>query len=84
MTTRSRGRQSQHEPVNQANDSIPRGGALPDAQPPADKIVQSDGEQAPLGDDPSYDDLLNTAVDYTFPCSDPIAAGGCCGRARTR
>jgi hypothetical protein len=66
--------------VNQANDIIPRGGALPDTQPPADKVAQTDGEQGPLGKEPSYDDLLDTAVDYTFPCSDPIAAGGCCDK----
>ena len=63
--------------MNQANDIIPRGGALPDTQPPADKAAHTDGEQGPLGNEPSYDDLLDTAVDYTFPCSDPIAAGGC-------
>lgn len=30
-------------------------------------------EQAPLGDHPSYDDVLDVAVQYTFPCSDPIS-----------
>jgi hypothetical protein len=32
-------------------------------------------EQAPLGDAPSYDDVLDVAVQYTFPASDPIAVG---------
>lgn len=36
--------------------------------------------QAPLGPNPSYDDLVDHAVDNTFPCSDPIAVGSCCGR----
>ena len=35
-------------------------------------------QQLPLGSDPSYDDVLDVAVQYTFPCSDPIAAGACC------
>ncbi|MDB5964024.1 MAG: hypothetical protein JWQ72_524 [Polaromonas sp.] len=34
--------------------------------------------QAPLGSDPSYDAVLDLAVEYTFPCSDPIAVDGCC------
>ena len=33
-------------------------------------------EQAPLGAEPSYDDVLDVAVQYTFPCSDPIAVDG--------
>jgi hypothetical protein len=35
--------------------------------------VQERNAQAPLGEHPSYDDLLDVAVQYTFPCSDPIA-----------
>jgi hypothetical protein len=34
--------------------------------------------QEPLGEHPSYDDVLDVAVQYTFPCSDPIAVDGCC------
>ncbi len=30
-------------------------------------------EQAPLGPQPTYDDVLDVAVDYTFPASDPLA-----------
>jgi len=63
--------------MNQANDIIPRGGQLHHAQPPAERAASSNGEQAPLGAQPSYDELLDTAIDYTFPCSDPIAAEGC-------
>jgi len=35
-------------------------------------------EQLPLGDHPSYDDVLDVAVQYTFPASDPIAVDACC------
>jgi hypothetical protein len=37
-------------------------------------------EQAPLGEHPNYDDVLDVAVQYTFPCSDPIAVDSCCAR----
>jgi hypothetical protein len=37
-------------------------------------------DQAPLGPEPSYDELLDTAVEYTFPCSDPIAVETCCAK----
>jgi hypothetical protein len=66
--------------MNQANDVIPRGGTLHDTHPPADKAVKDNAEQAPLGGHPTYDEVLDTAVDYTFPCSDPIAAGACCNQ----
>ncbi|HET8748856.1 MAG TPA: hypothetical protein VFM98_24905 [Ramlibacter sp.] len=33
--------------------------------------------QAPLGPNPSYDDVLDVAVQYTFPCSDPVAVQEC-------
>ena len=29
--------------------------------------------QEPLGPEPTYDDALDVAVEYSFPCSDPIA-----------
>lgn len=67
--------------MNLVDDIIPRGGALQDAQPPGDRPASADGEQGPLGVEPSYDDLIGTAIDYTFPCSDPIAAG-CCDQSR--
>jgi hypothetical protein len=41
-------------------------------------------EQAPLGDHPSYDEVLDVAVQYTFPCSDPIAVEACCADAAAR
>jgi len=69
--------------MNQANDVIPAGGTVKDANPPADRQAGQQ-EQAPLGSNPSYDDMLDTAVDYTFPCSDPIAAGGCCAKPSPR
>jgi hypothetical protein len=40
--------------------------------------------QAPLGPSPSYDDVLDVAVQYTFPCSDPIAVEECCSAANGR
>ena len=63
--------------MNQLNEVIPRGGHVEGAVPPADKQEVRASEQAPLGPEPSYDDVLDTAVDYTFPCSDPIAPGCC-------
>ena len=53
------------------------------AHDPAGRATHSQSEQAPLGARPSYDEMLDAAVDYTFPCSDPIAAGGCCAMQRT-
>ena len=41
-------------------------------------LVRDTGTQEPLGEHPSYDDVLDVAVQYTFPCSDPIAVDGCC------
>lgn len=41
-------------------------------------------EQAPLGPAPSYDDVLDVAVQYTFPCSDPIAVEECCTASGSR
>ena len=35
-------------------------------------------EQSPLGPSPSYDDVLDTAVEYTFPASDPVSVESCC------
>jgi hypothetical protein len=35
-------------------------------------------DQAPLGLEPAYDDVLDVGIEYTFPCSDPIAVGTCC------
>jgi hypothetical protein len=40
--------------------------------------------QAPLGPAPSYDEVLDLAVEYSFPCSDPIAVESCCGGIATR
>ncbi|OYU73419.1 MAG: hypothetical protein CFE45_37360 [Burkholderiales bacterium PBB5] len=41
-------------------------------------VAPERNEQAPLGPSPSYDDVLDTAVEYTFPASDPIAVDSCC------
>lgn len=41
-------------------------------------------EVAPLGDHPDYDELLDVAVEYTFPCSDPISVESCCAQARAK
>jgi hypothetical protein len=64
--------------MNLGNDVIPQGGLVKGVHPPAEREPAGQAEQAPLGAQPTYDELLDTAVDYTFPCSDPIAAGGCC------
>ena len=40
--------------------------------------VPANEQQEPLGAHPSYDDVLDVAVQYTFPCSDPIAVDACC------
>jgi hypothetical protein len=63
--------------MNMGNDVIPQGGTVQQAAPPADRQTAAPEEQAPLGAQPTYDELLDAAVDYTFPCSDPIAAGAC-------
>ena len=52
--------------------------------PPQASEAREDNAQAPLGPEPSYDDVLDTAVEYTFPCSDPIAVQECCGAAGDR
>lgn len=41
-------------------------------------------EQAPLGESPTYDEVLDVAVQYTFPCSDPIAVEACCAELEAR
>jgi hypothetical protein len=35
-------------------------------------------EQEPLGPSPTYDDVLDVAVEYTFPASDPVAVQSTC------
>jgi hypothetical protein len=40
--------------------------------------------QGPLGPAPDYDTVLDVAVEYSFPCSDPIAVESCCGSSTTR
>lgn len=47
-------------------------------------VAPERNEQAPLGPSPSYDDVLDTAVEYTFPASDPIAVDSCCKGAAGR
>jgi predicted component of type VI protein secretion system len=41
-------------------------------------------EQAPLGPHPSYDEVLDVAVEYTFPASDPVAVESSCKDADRR
>lgn len=36
--------------------------------------------QAPLGPHPAYDDVVDQGIEYTFPCSDPVAVGSCCSK----
>jgi hypothetical protein len=46
--------------------------------------AQQDNVQLPLGSEPDYDLVLDIAVEYTFPCSDPIAVDTCCGNSALR
>lgn len=43
-------------------------------------VATEKNRQEPLGPEPTYDDVLDLAVEYTFPCSDPIAVDSCCGK----
>jgi hypothetical protein len=47
-------------------------------------VAAERNEQAPLGENPTYDDVLDVAVQYTFPCSDPIAVDSCCAQVEQR
>lgn len=51
------------------------------ASPP---VRRQHDEQAPLGESPTYDEVLDVAVQYTFPCSDPIAVEACCAELEAR
>ena len=53
-------------------------------RPQAPQTTPERNEQAPLGPDPSYDDLLDAAVEYTFPASDPVAVDSCCAQKAAR
>lgn len=46
--------------------------------------VPERNEQEPLGSRPTYDQVLDLAVEYTFPASDPLAVDNSCGDARER
>ena len=35
-------------------------------------------DQPPLGPEPSYDQVLDVAVEYTFPASDPVSVDSAC------
>jgi hypothetical protein len=59
---------------DRTRDSMPQRGPDPAAR----------AEQPPLGDHPDYDEILDVAVEYTFPCSDPIAVDSCCARLKER
>jgi hypothetical protein len=52
--------------------------------PEAASSAAANREQAPLGEHPSYDDVLDVAVQYTFPCSDPISVDSCCASSEGR
>jgi hypothetical protein len=41
-------------------------------------------EQEPLGSSPSYDEVLDVAVEYTFPASDPVAVQSACNDVAAR
>jgi hypothetical protein len=65
-----------------ADPSGPSGGALTRDHVP--EPAPERAQQAPLGDHPDYDDVLDVAVQYTFPCSDPIAVDSCCAHVKER
>jgi hypothetical protein len=70
-----------------AQDGPSAGGRTRDDHPDADRSRLSAAareEQAPLGSHPEYDDVLDVAVQYTFPCSDPISIDSCCASAGRR
>jgi hypothetical protein len=46
--------------------------------PPSTAPSDEDNAQPPLGPAPDYDAVLDLAVEYSFPCSDPIAVASCC------
>lgn len=54
----------------------------PDPTPAHQQFVRNaapeGNEQPPLGSSPSYDEVLDVAVEYTFPASDPVAVDACC------
>ncbi|TFZ05855.1 hypothetical protein EZ313_04155 [Ramlibacter henchirensis] len=56
--------------------------------PAHEKFVQNctreRNEQAPLGPEPSYDDVLDVGVEYTFPASDPVSVDSSAGHAEKR
>jgi|GEM_PF-4824132 len=39
---------------------------------------------AAQGAKPSYENMLDLALEYTFPCSDPTAIQSCCARIESR
>ncbi|HYF44356.1 MAG TPA: hypothetical protein VEA35_18170 [Ramlibacter sp.] len=41
-------------------------------------VTPERNEQAPLGPAPTYDEVLDVAVEYTFPASDPVAVQSSC------
>jgi hypothetical protein len=45
-------------------------------------VMSEKNEQPPLGPHPDYDEVLDLAVEYTFPCSDPIAVEACCAKRK--
>ncbi|HYD77241.1 hypothetical protein [Ramlibacter sp.] len=47
-------------------------------------VAPERNEQAPLGPQPSYDEVLDTAVEYTFPASDPVSVDSACNAIADR
>jgi predicted component of type VI protein secretion system len=56
----------------------------PEHQAFVQRVAPERNEQAPLGPTPSYDEVLDVAVEYTFPASDPLAVQTCCEDVRRR
>jgi hypothetical protein len=70
-----------------ARHQAPRTGAffMPSPDSPDSPAVRTPQDvQPPLGPAPDYDAVLDLAVEYSFPCSDPIAVDGCCAEIAKR
>ena len=47
-------------------------------------VTRERNEQAPLGPEPSYDEVVDVGVEYTFPASAPVAVESSAHEAERR
>jgi hypothetical protein len=69
---------SKPSPMSPQHQAFVRNVAPGGAQPP------ERNEQEPLGPQPTYDEVLDVAVQYTFPASDPVAVQSACHDVEAR